>query len=100
MRQKHVYYETAKNRLTQRLWRILNSYRLHNITMQTALTQSEQQFHKTLEEIQSYTTRILGKRDLGKNMKPLTKQDLTNLQTEITRKQSDFKRLLQTVHNR
>ena len=98
MRQKHVYYETAKNRLTQRLWRILNAYRLHNITMQTALTQSEQQFHKTLTEIQSYTTRILAKRDLGKNMKPLTQQNMKQLEIEITHKQADFKRLLQTVH--
>jgi len=94
MRQKHVFYELAKNRLIARLTRIMGAYRLGNITMKQALTQSEKAMRTILTDIKRYTTEIQAKRDLGDGLKPLGPEALRKLEEEIAVKQDEFRAIL------
>ena len=97
MKQKHAFYELAKTRLVNRLTRIAGAYRLGNITMHTALEQSEKAFRKTMKEVNRYTIEFRGKHDLGDAFKPLSGSSLRQLEQEIKRKQSDFKSILMDI---
>jgi len=94
MKQKHVFYELAKNRLVSRLTRIMGAYRLGNISKAMALTQSEKAFRDVMVEIQRYTQEIQAKRDLGDAFKPLSPEALSKLEEEITVKQRQFEEIL------
>jgi len=94
MRQKHVFYELAKKRLIARLTRIMGAYRLGNITMKQALTQSEKTMRTVMVEIQRYTTEIQAKRDLGDALKPLGSEALHKLEEELAVKQAEFREIL------
>jgi hypothetical protein len=94
MRQKHAFYDLAKNRLVNRLTRILGAYRLGNITMAEALEQSETAFRTAMREINRYTVEVQAKRDLGETFKPLSPRALRKLEGEIQRKQKEFEAIL------
>jgi hypothetical protein len=58
VKQKHIFYELAKNRLVARLTRIMGAYRLGNITRTQALVQSEKAFRGVMAEIQRYSQEV------------------------------------------
>jgi hypothetical protein len=94
MRQKHIFYELAKNRLVQKLTRIMGAYRLGNITLKKALEQSEVAFIKAMREINRYTFEVQAKRDLGSAFKPLSSENMQQLKREIMVKQEQFRLVL------
>lgn len=94
MRQKHVFYEVAKNRLASRLTRIMGAYRLGNLSMHTALLQSEKAMHTTMSDIEHYAITVQARRDLGDAFTPLSREDYEKLEQEITRKNREFEAIL------
>jgi len=94
LKQKHVFYDLAKNRLVAKLTRIMGAYRLGNISLEQALLQSGIAFRTVSAEIQRYTTEIQAKRDLGDVLKPLSPEALKQLDAEITVKQKQFEMIL------
>jgi len=97
VKQRHVFYELAKNRLVNRLIRIAGSYRLGNISMATALSQSEVALRKVMEEVNRYTVEVLGARYLGGQFKPLSPEALVQLEEDVEVKQREFKAILRDV---